>query len=378
MDKKRVLILDADHKNTLAIVRHLGKTKKFILDVAGHNKNSLSFYSKYTNKKIITSNPYTASDKFYNELIDILTKTSYLTLIPVSFKSFQICSKNKKEISTKTHLTIADYKHIEIASSKIKTYEVAKKLGVPYPEITKIKSKKDIELLNIEYPVVIKAPYEAGKNIVEYAFNKQELIKKYFKIYNENNFKDELPFIQKYIVGEGAGFFAYYKNGKCINYFMHKRIREYPVTGGASTAAESYYNKEIFEYGKKILDYLDWNGVAMVEFKRDNTTGVYNLMEINAKFWGSLDLALVSGVNFPLMLIYDALKEPIPRMEYKRQKFQWILNGEIFHILEKPKDTIGFIKDLFTARNDIWLKDLKPNLFQLVYIPIHYYKKFKK
>ena len=41
----------------------------------------------------------------------------------------------------------------------------------------------------------------------------------------------------------------------------------------------------------------------MVEFKRDVRDGVPKLMEINGRFWGSLQLAIDSGVDFPRLLV---------------------------------------------------------------------------
>ncbi|MCD6360205.1 MAG: hypothetical protein J7M38_05010 [Armatimonadetes bacterium] len=42
----------------------------------------------------------------------------------------------------------------------------------------------------------------------------------------------------------------------------------------------------------------------MLEFKKEYETGEYYLIEVNPKFWGSLDLAVESGVDFP-GYIYD-------------------------------------------------------------------------
>ena len=56
---------------------------------------------------------------------------------------------------------------------------------------------------------------------------------------------------------------------------MHRRIREYPSSGGPSTCAESYFDEKMLEYGKKILDHLKWDGVAMIEFKKDDSSGTY-------------------------------------------------------------------------------------------------------
>jgi len=373
------LVLDGDHKNALAIVRHLGKTGNYHIEVASYGKASICFFSKYTEKKHIISHPLKNATAYLRELLETLKKNKIDVLLPVSHISYKICAQNVDEIRKYTHITLPEFEKIELASSKIATYRLAEKLKIPYPSFFEIEKIADVRKIDIDFPCVIKAPFEAGKNIVEYANDKTELLKKYEKICRENSFENKLPIVQKYIAGQGFGFFAFYENGKCKSYFMHKRIREYPVTGGASVCAESFYDEKLMEFGKKILDYLKWNGVAMVEFKKDNKTGIYNLMEINAKFWGSLDLALFSGVNFPQMLINHALNEDIYyRKNYLKKRFQWILNGEIFHILEKPSDFPAFIRDLFFSQNDISFSDFKPNLYQLFYIPVFYLKKWFK
>ena len=44
----------------------------------------------------------------------------------------------------------------------------------------------------------------------------------------------------------------------------------------------------------------------MVEFKLDEQTQEVKLMEINPKFWGSLELGLAAGVNFGELLVRTA------------------------------------------------------------------------
>ena len=161
-----------------------------------------------------------------------------------------------------------------------------------------------------------------------------------------------------------------------MRYFMHHRIREYPVTGGASVCAESFSDVALKNEGMKLLDALKWEGVAMVEFKKDMKDGKYKLMEINPKLWGSLELAIVSGINFPELLAEAAVgtlqsKESV----YPGLRFQWLLNGELFHFFERPSSLFSILGSLFKSRNDFWWNDLKPNLFQVANIFVHYKKK---
>jgi predicted ATP-grasp superfamily ATP-dependent carboligase len=102
------------------------------------------------------------------------------------------------------------------------------------------------------------------------------------------------------------------KGGKVIAKFSHKRIREKPPSGGVSVLSESIEPPvEAMNSAVKILEKLQWTGVAMVEFKIDRGKNVAMLLEVNARFWGSLQLAVSSGVDFPYLLFRLANGENI-------------------------------------------------------------------
>ncbi len=158
---------------------------------------------------------------------------------------------------------------------------------------------------------------------------------------------------------------------------MHRRIRENPPTGGASSCAASFYDGKLKEYGTRLLDLLGWHGVAMVEFRYDARSGTYKLMEINPKFWGSLDLALAAGVDFPHCLCRMAQGHALDYCEeYDRElRYHWPLSGEIQHVWKRPTSFGAVLADLFDPRvkSNIWLRDIRPNLqevFSRVRLPV--------
>jgi predicted ATP-grasp superfamily ATP-dependent carboligase len=59
-----------------------------------------------------------------------------------------------------------------------------------------------------------------------------------------------------------------------------------------------------------LLGQFDWQGVAMVEFKVEANTGTPYLLEVNGRFWGSLQLAIDAGVDFPALLVDAATGKP--------------------------------------------------------------------
>jgi len=366
----KVLITDGSYKHTLGIVRALGQ-KGINVEVMDSSQNAKSFYSKFCYQRIMCPSLDDRED-YIAFLKSICRKNRYDLLIPVGFGTTQLVSKNKEELMRYVNFEVADFEKVKIALSKKETYKLAQKVGVPYPKTFYPKFFEEIEKLSnfLEYPIVVKGLEEAGKNVVTYVRSRRELIIKYKKVCEENRLdENNLPMLQEYIRGGGYGFFALYQQGKCKRIFMHKRIREYPPSGGYSTCAESFYDPRLKEYGMRLLDALKWHGVAMVEFKKDERNGKYRLMEINPKFWGSLDLALAAGVNFPYYLCEMAMgKELDYSEEYNRNiRFHWPFSGDIQHIIKKPYSFPEFFIDCVNlkVKSNIWLEDLKPNVLEM-------------
>jgi predicted ATP-grasp superfamily ATP-dependent carboligase len=118
------------------------------------------------------------------------------------------------------------------------------------------------------------------------------------------------PFmLQQYIDGQGQGIFALYDRGQAVCFFAHRRLREKPPWGGVSVLSESVQpDPRMLDIARTLLDRVAWHGVAMVEFKVA-ADGTPYIMEVNTRFWGSLQLAIDSGVDFPYLLYQIAIGE---------------------------------------------------------------------
>lgn len=348
MTTVKVLVTDAGYKHSLAAIRSLARSGHFIIG-GDTSRFALSFHSKYCKERIVYPNPK-MEESFFKFFSKYLKRTKVAVLIPIGYLSNVVFAKYQKQLRSFVEIPIANWKAMRIASNKDETMELAKQLGVRVPRIY----RKPSEVTN--FPIVMKGIRESG--FVRYVNSANELAK--------INVSDSI--LQEYIPGDGYGFFALYNNGKSRAFFMHKRIREYPITGGPSTSAISTYNEELRTLGEKLLDALNWHGVAMVEFKKDLRDGKFTLMEINPKFWGSLDLSIASGVDFPRLLVKMAFDGDIkPVTQYNiGLKFQWPLPDDFLHFLANPVSIREVARDLFDrqVKNNIDLGDIKPNLYQ--------------
>lgn len=141
--------------------------------------------------------------------------------------------------------------------------------------------------------------------------------------------------LQEKIVGEGVGVFLLRTHGATQLVFAHRRLREKPPSGGVSTYREAIVPPSaLVERCETLLDHLRYEGAAMVEFKHSTATGEYVLMEINARLWGSVQLAIDAGIDFPRAMVQIALGEPItgPHAVKSGTRTVWEL-GEVDHAL---------------------------------------------
>jgi predicted ATP-grasp superfamily ATP-dependent carboligase len=126
-------------------------------------------------------------------------------------------------------------------------------------------------------------------------------------------------------------------NGQVVARFAHRRIREKPPSGGVSVYAESIATvPDLADRSEALLAGIGWRGVAMVEYKVDATSGTPYLMEINGRFWGSVQLAIDAGVDFPRLLAECALAgQPASIPAYRtgvHVRWWW---GEVDHLLAR-------------------------------------------
>lgn len=357
----RILVCDGDYKNSLGIVRSLGKLDHRVFSLA-QKRDSLCMRSKYCYEELLV--PGYEDPTFISTLLDIIDIHNIDMLIPVGTSSFKILSKHKITITERTKILIADSEAIALCMSKERTIRKANEIGIPVPRTFYPGSVAELRNIadQLTFPCVVKGRFETGHNIVEYALDHDGLIKKFDDLCNRYGLDtpENLPMVQEYIEGEGYGFFAIYDQGKCGLTFQHHRLREFPPTGGFSVAAESSRNPLVTEFGKKLLDSLNWHGVAMVEFKM-NSDKVPVLMEINPKFWGSLDLALEAGVNFPAAMINIVSGKPVQFQEEYRYPFRyhWPLQGDLLYALLKPGKSIAVVWDCISpgTHSNIWIRD---------------------
>ena len=96
---------------------------------------------------------------------------------------------------------------------------------------------------------------------------------------------DPSPIVQQKITGAGAGVSLLLgRESELLGALCHRRVREYPITGGPSTCCESFYDEKMIDEAYELLKSFHFTGLAMVEFKGDC------ILEVNPRVWGSFPM----------------------------------------------------------------------------------------
>ena len=337
MEKPKILLTDCWTRKTLSALRSLGKSGYEVYLIT-HTYLSPAIWSKYATKHFLFPFPEDDPVSYRIKLLNLIKSEDFSCIFPMDEASTQIILENRNEIELYTKLALSDSTSFNVANDKWETICLAKTIGIPIPKsFLPIEVSETQDAINqLGFPLILKARNGSGSRGVKRIISQKEFDKYYPKL----KMKYGNPIMQECIPwrGQGVGVGILANQGISLLHFSYKRIREFPVKGGPSTLRESTHQEDIIQFSQSILKKLNWEGVAMIEFKTDPRDGIPKLMEINPRFWGSLQLAQVSGINFPEALFKLIREEKIVQPEYKvGVQCRWLIPGDIVHFISNPE-----------------------------------------
>jgi predicted ATP-grasp superfamily ATP-dependent carboligase len=337
----KVFVTDGAQNHALAVARSLGKRG---IDVVVGESSALSKagFSRFCKERRIYPAPTRSVSAFVASLLEEVQKERYDFLLPMTEGALLPISAHREKFLPHVRLPLPSHDSIMKVFNKAETLALANKLGVPAPKSWIVENLLELPALarRLPYPVVVKprwSSYWSGDQMVmgggaDYAFGPDELLEKYHRAHAEIPF----PLIQAFAPGKGYGIYALFDHGKPKAVFAHERIRDVRPTGSGSALRRSIPNDPtLTEYAVKLLEALQWHGVAMVEFKWDRGNSDPVLMEINGRFWNSLPLAIAAGVDFPYLLLEtEQGRSPEVFPAYEAGLLcRWLL-GDCRHLIE--------------------------------------------
>ncbi len=316
----KVLVLGDGTTHFLSVVRSFGR-KRIAVHTGWCSADCPALRSRYIVARHDLPRPDLAG-AWKPALLDLLRREHFDLVIPTNEQSMRPLQLHRDELSAAGSIYLLEDRAFEVLFDKCKSVELARSVGMFVPRGELAADLASCRRLAFEFgwPVVLK-PLSS--------FTDDDLVHRrgVVKAYNE----DELDggarrllskgpvLVQECFVGKGVGIELLACEGEVLVEFQHERVH-LPPRGGASTYRKSVpLSPDLLEASRRLVAALNYTGVLMVEFLVNSEIHQWRFVETNARFWGSLPLAVAAGVDFPFylyqMLVHGSRQFP---REYRR------------------------------------------------------------
>jgi len=303
---KRILILDGQTNQALACVRSLGRAGYTVL-VASHRHWPLSGWSHYCRGCFLLAGQTVEA---FASLRTWAYREGVHIVLPLTEKGCLLCNAERQEweaLGIIMGCGPADM--LLYAFDKAQTLHRAEACGITTPPTRFPKSLEECRAAagEVGFPCVVKPRFS-------HAWNGSTFLPDLGTTYVTNNEAldqavvtrkqgDCWPLIQGFVEGQGKGVFALCDHGRAAVWFAHERLRDVRPSGSGSSLRRSIrLEPRLKEPAERLLSELQWHGPAMVEFRDDGVHPPY-LIEVNGRLWGSLQLAVDAGTEFPRLWV---------------------------------------------------------------------------
>lgn len=304
---------------SLGVVRSLGRRGIPICFVTD-NSNPIAKFSRYTGRSL--SWPGSQHKNAAPDLLELADRHGMRgwVLFPAADPEVHLVAQNHAELTKVFRLVTPPWDIARWALDKTLTYQRAAALGIDHPKTYQPRDRREVETLDCRFPLILKPAIKESKNIFTLAKawrvdDRAALLARYDEAVTAVG-HDHIV-IQELIPGGGSTQFSYagvWERGAPVASMVARRTRQYPTDFGTGTFVEIVHNDQVEEFATKFLSFLDYSGVAEIEFKFDARDGRYKILDVNARTWTWNSLGILAGVDFPYILWRIAMGQKVHRI----------------------------------------------------------------
>ena len=334
--REKVLILDAQQVQTLAIAKQLKKNGYYVI-LFCDNKFSYGYRTRYADEKILCPSITEKADEFSLFVQHYLQQHHIDVLIPMTDYSATYLSENKKLLSQYTRFIIPDKDVFYRGYDKKQLMYFCLEHHFPCPATIEA-NLENIEIASesIGFPLLIKPDITTGGRGITLIASMDEL-KKMLPLITEEHGSCHL---QEFIPAGGRQlkvqlFIDINKNVK-YSTVIHK-IRFYPENGGSSCCNVTIEENSLVQMCGNVLKQIGWIGFADFDLIEDPRNGIIKIMEINPRVPACIKSSIISGIDFATIIVDATLNKPLKTYTYQAGKYLRYFGLDILWFLYSPK-----------------------------------------
>lgn len=302
--------------NGCSVVYNLGKEGVPVISISNDKKN-LSFYSRFTKRKLICPDWVNDPTNFISFLVNLgkeIKKKS--VLFATDDVGIEVITKHKKKLDKYFFISADGYEKTTLFSNKKKFYKLLDQEKIAHAKTYYPETLAQLENIQgkIVYPCLVKP---ANSKTFHDKFGEKFLL---CANYNElkTNFKTaknakEDFIIQEIMRGQERYLTYFYINreGQVSAAYCFRKTRLNMPPYGTACLMESKWNEKAIKDSLEILQRIDYRGLAEPEIQIDEQDGVYKLQEINVRTCIETGLPRVCGTSIEYLAYCDFIRKEI-------------------------------------------------------------------
>jgi len=357
-----VLIPDGESHLLNRVINGLAQVKGIKIYIMSYKKNNAMRYSRYVHKFSYYPNTNSNLDWIANINKEI-EKHDIDLVMPIWEVGIKTLITHRDKILFKERLglmpSLFDF-NTAINKGLLSAHLDA--FNIPNPKSVLVESIHQLDNVDtLQFPILIKPLEGFGGGHGIRKFNTKVDVESYMV---EKNIDYKL-IVQEYIEGYDIDCSVLCKEGNILAFTIQKGNMIDASEFAPQIGLDFLYEHDLYKVVEKLMESLHWSGVAHIDMRYDKNDNQFKVIEVNPRFWMSLNASQIAGINFTELYCRASLNE-----EFKKPEYEYLTYLNLKGLVKKIKLDKKFILRLGFIFNNtplkFVLKDPLPTIYKLI------------
>jgi len=337
-----VVIPASSVTSSVAVHRSLGRHGVRTIAVAD-DATAPAFRSRYCDETVRVEDAREDIVGYKDALLALAMRPDVRTVVPISAEDVYVLSRFRSEFAEHVATPWPSFDALRTVHDRERLFDVARDADVPVPDTRTlddvtdwdrdrvVKSRYALmaedylsggspELRDTTSPIFLEAGEQPDVEAVRDAFDHQ-------------------PHVQEHLTGPEYSLGVLYEDGEPVVETQKRIVRGVKYYHGPSVCHETVDHPELEALGRRLLEALDWHGPADVDVIQDPDTGEFKLLEVNPRFWATVQMEIHAGFDFPVYYWQLANGDHVDPVPSPREGItSQYLPGELSHLASVVTD----------------------------------------
>ena len=311
-----VLVPDGESRIALSVLRSLNAATNIKAVVISNNEASPIRYSRHCSTFVYLNEQ--SEQKKLRKILDVAKNERVDIILPVDIEMIRLLAKHKEEVDQVAPISfLPEVDTFDMVNDKWLFAEWLHKNKIPHPNTFRYKNDGDINefISSLTFPIIMKPRTGSGGRGIK-VFDKPEELAVFLK---EKETSEDFIY-QNFITGYDIDCSVLCQNGKILAQTVQKSFVLKAQRIGWPVGVEFVKEDALLSIVTEMVSKLSWTGVMHIDLRYDEDLKQFNVIEINPRFWASVEASMFTGVNFPFITCKLILDKQLPQVEMKYKR----------------------------------------------------------